>query len=74
MLKVKAERDTIVQHQVGIVFFTSGQEHPRITLLRLLKKWDDLKLLLETTPRPFARFLSGRNQLLDKFQSYHLRS
>ncbi len=45
MLKVKAERDTIVRERVGIVFLTTGEEHPPSVLLRLLKKWSDLELL-----------------------------
>ena len=72
MLKVEAERSTIIRESVGIVFLTTGQEIPRAILLRLLKKWPDLELLWESTSRPFARFLIGNNQLKEKFRDYVL--
>ena len=72
MLKVAAERDTIIRENVGIVFLTSGEEHPPTVLLRLLKKWADLKMLWDTTPRPFARFLFANNQFSDSFRDYSL--
>ena len=45
MLKVAAERDTIIRERVGVVFLTTGEEHPPTVLLRLLKKWIDLEAL-----------------------------
>ena len=72
MLKVTAERDTIIRGNVGIVFLTSGEEQPSKVLLRLLQKWPDLELHWETTERPFARFLSANNRLSDKFRDFHL--
>ena len=72
MLKVTAERDTIIREGVGIVFLTSGEEHPPTVLLRLLKKWSDLELLWEITPRPFARFLSSNNRISDRFKDFFL--
>ena len=72
MLKVNAERDTIVRENVGIVFLTSGQEQPRKVLLRLLRKWPDLEILWNTTERPFARFLLANNRLTDEFRGHRL--
>ena len=72
MLKVVAERNTIVRERVGIVFLTTGEEHPPKVFLQLLKKWADLELLWDTIPRPFARFLSSNNRLSDKFRDYRL--
>ena len=72
ILKVKKERDVIIQEKVGIVFLTTGEEQSPSVLLRLLKKWPDLELLDNTTPRPFARFLSGNNRLLERFRDYQL--
>ncbi len=72
MLKVKAEKDTIVRERVGIVFLTTGEDYPPTVLLRLLKKWSDLELLWNTTPRPFARFLFANNRLSDTFRDYRL--
>ena len=72
MLKVTEEKDTIIREHVGIVFLTSGEEHPPTILLRLLRKWADLELLWDTTPRPFARFLSPNNRISDKFRDFRL--
>ena len=72
MLKVVTERETIIRERVGVVFLTSGQEHPPTVLLRLLKKWPDLELLWESTTRPFARFLTPNNRLSDKFRDFRL--
>ena len=72
MLKVTAERDTIIRERVGIVFLTSGEEQPRRVLLRLLQKWQDLELLWRSTPRPFARFLSANNRLSDNYRDFRL--
>ena len=72
MLKVSSERNTIIRECVGIVFLTSGEERPAAVLLRLLKKWSDLVLLWETTPRPFVRFLFANNRLAERFRDYHL--
>lgn len=72
MLHVPAERNVILRERVGIVFLTSGEERPREVLLRLLKKWEDLELLWNTTPRPFARFLSANNRILEKFRDFRL--
>ena len=67
-----AERDTIIRESVGIVFLTSGEEHPPTVLMRLLRKWSDLEMLWDITPRPFARFLFANNQLSDSFRDYRL--
>ncbi len=72
MLKVAEERDTIIRENVGIVFLTSGEEHPPKVLLSLLKRWSDIELLWDTTPKPFARFLSPNNRLLDRFRDFRL--
>ena len=72
MLKVQKERDAILNEKVGVVFLTRGVEQPASVLLRLLKKWPDLELLDKTTPRPFARFLSGNNRFLTQFRDYRL--
>ena len=69
---MEAERATIVRERVGIVFLTTGEEHPPIVLSRLLKKWPDLEVLWKATPRPFARFLSANNRLTEKFRDYLL--
>ena len=72
MLKVAEERNAIVRERVGIIFLTTGEEHPPTVLLQLLKKWSDLELLWNTTTRPFARFLSPNNRLSDRFRDFRL--
>ena len=37
MLKVTAEKETIIRERVGIVFLTSGEEAPSTVLMRLLR-------------------------------------
>jgi len=58
MIDVSWERETIIAEKVGIVFLTSGDEHPHKVLLLLLKKWDWLEQIDQTTLRPFAYYLS----------------
>ena len=58
MLDVPWERETIIAEKVGIVFLTSGDEHLHKVLLLLLKKWEWLEQIDQTTPRPFAYHLS----------------
>ena len=72
MLKVAEERNAILRERVGIIFLTTGEEHPPTVLLQLLKKWSDLELLWNTTTRPFARFLSPNNRLSDRFRDFRL--
>ena len=72
MLTVTEERNTIIRERVGIVFLTTGQEHPPAVPLRLLRKWSELELLWTNTPRPFARFLSANNRLLETFRNSRL--
>ena len=72
MLRVTAERNVILRERVGIVFLASGEERPKDVLLRLLKKWEDLELLWNTTARPFARFLSANNRIMEKYRDFRL--
>ena len=72
MLLVPRERDTIIREKVGIVFLTSGEEHPAAVLLLLLKKWPDLELLNDTEPRPFAKFLSPNGRFSDRYRRFQL--
>ncbi len=64
MLTVPHERATIIREKVGIVFLTSGDEHPPKVLWLLLVKWPWLEFINDTEPRPFAFFLypNGRYQ------------
>jgi hypothetical protein len=39
MLRTKAEKEAIIQNNVGIVFLTSGDEYIRRVLWLLLIKW-----------------------------------
>lgn len=72
ILKVPSERETIINEKVGIIFLTSGQEYTRTVLKLLLTKWDTLELLWNTVQRPFARFMSPKGRLTDKYKDYHL--
>ena len=71
-LRSVTERQVIVDHLVGIVYMTSGEESPALMLKVLLNRWDKLELLDSTTQRPFARFLSPRGVLTDRYRGLHL--
>ena len=73
MLEVPSEREAIIRHKVGIIFMTNGEEYPHVMLLALLRNWDTIRLLDETTVRPFARFLHpARKGLLLKYKQFSL--
>jgi hypothetical protein len=71
-LIVPSERNAILQNDVGVVYLTQGEEFPAKVLLLLLKKWDTLELLWNTTEKPFARFLHPNGTLTSKYRSYQL--
>ena len=72
MLLVPEERETIIREKVGIVFLNNGEEHlPRVLKL-LLNKWDDLQLLDDTEPKPFAKFLSMNGRFSDQYRHFRL--
>ena len=72
MLRVPHERQTIVDERVGIVFLTTGEESPATMLRVLLNRWNALELLDSTLPKPFARFLTPRGQLLHSHRNLRL--
>ncbi len=72
MLLVPHERQTIIEYKVGIVFLTNGEETPALMLKVLLNRWEKLEFLHSTTPRPFARFLSPRGVLTEKYRQFRL--
>ena len=62
ILSVEFERQAIVEYKVGIVFFASGQ-FGRIVMMRaILNKWDWLKAVDSTEPRPFVHYLYARGR------------
>ena len=72
MLRVPSERNVIVSAKVGVVYLTKGEEHLPDVLRLLLRKWADLELLDKTIPRPFARFLSPRGVMADRWHDLKL--
>ena len=72
-LQVATEWNAIIENRVGIVYLTSGEEFAAKVLLLLLKKWETLELLWDTTERPFARFLHPNGQITDKYRGLELR-
>ena len=72
MLLVPHERQTIIDHNVGIVYLTNGEETPALMLKVLLNRWGKLEFLDDTTPTPFARFLSPRGVLTEKYRQFSL--
>lgn len=64
ILNVPEERDAIINNNVGIVFVTSGNLHPKDKLLLILRKWQWMETLNEIENRPFAYYLyaTGRTR------------
>ena len=71
-LIVPSEWNTIIKNKVGVVYLTSGVEYAAKVLLLLLKKWDTLELLWDTTERPFARFLHPNGAITNKYRGLQL--
>lgn len=57
ILEVPEERDSIILNNVGIVFITSGNLHPKDKLLLTLQKWEWLDAIDLNEKRPFAFYL-----------------
>ena len=72
MLLATDERDTIIREKLGIVYLTTGNEHPYTVLKILLTKWETLELLDQTLQRPFARFLSPNGRISSQFRQFKL--
>jgi hypothetical protein len=62
ILNVPEERDAIVNNNVGIVFITLGNLHPKDKLLLILRKWQWMEAVNETENRPFAFYLYMNGQ------------
>ena len=73
-LIVPSECNAILENNVGVVYLTNGEEHPAKILGLLLKKWEILELLWDTTERPFARFLHPNGILTVKYKNLQLPS
>ena len=72
MLLATDERDTIIREKLGIVYLTTGNEHPYTVLKILLTKWESLELLDQTVQRPFARFLSPNGRISSQYRQFRL--
>jgi hypothetical protein len=72
MLLVPHERQAIIDHKVGIVFLTTGEEYIANVLKLILNRWDWLENLDALQPRPFARFLAQDGRRLEKFRDFAL--
>lgn len=57
ILNVPEEYDVIINDKIGIVFFSTGNIHPKDKLLLILRKWHWLETIDETESRPFAFYL-----------------
>lgn len=71
-LVVPTEWNAIIENKVGVVYLTSGEEFAAKVLLLLLKKWEALELLWNTTERPFARFLHPNGVITNKYRRLQL--
>jgi len=71
-LTVPSECNAILENNVGVVYLTTGEEFPARVLALLLKRWDTLELLWNTTERPFARFLHPNGALTTDYKNLQL--
>ncbi len=62
ILTVEFERQAIVEHNVGIVFFASGQIGRLAMMRAILTKWEWLKAVDSTVTRPFVHYLYARGR------------
>jgi hypothetical protein len=62
ILNVPEEKDAILYHDVGIVFLSSGNLHPKDKLLIVLRKWPWMEMIDSTEKRPFAYYLYPTGQ------------
>ena len=67
MLTVALEKQAVIDHNVGIVFLTTGEENTVTQLRLLLSRWPAPELLDATVPRPFARFVRPDGHVTDRF-------
>ena len=58
MLKEKEENQAIIDHNIGIVFLTNGQQSQESLVPLVAASWELLEELHYNTPRPFVRFLT----------------
>ena len=72
MLLATDERDTIIREKLGIIYLTTGNEHPHAMLRNLLTKWEALELIDQTLQRPFARFLSPNGRISSQYRQFIL--
>lgn len=70
MLWNTGEVEAIRKNNVGIVFLTSGEEHPARVLMALIRRWSDLERLDANETRPFVRFLPPRGRLLTDWPGF----
>ena len=72
MLLAKEERETLINHKVGIVYLTNGEEYVAKVLKLLLVKWDNLIEIDTYTPKPFALFMSPNGKISTKYKNFEL--
>lgn len=72
ILLVDAERKALIDNNVGIIFLTSGWEHPANVLRLLLNKWDKITYIHSNQTRPFALFLSPNGKISNSYRKFHL--
>jgi len=58
MLENDEERGLLIEHGVGAVYLNNGNENSFAVLRLLLNKWDWLRNVDATVPRPFAFLVS----------------
>ncbi len=63
ILNVPEERDALVNNGAGVVFFSTGNLHPKDKLFLLLRRWEWMEKVDSTENRPFAFYLYPTGQV-----------
>jgi PIN like domain len=76
MLENAEERGLLIEHEVGAVYLSSGNERAVPVMRMLLNRWEWLTLVDATVERPFAYLVTvnGRVRKLDLRSSDPLRA
>ena len=72
MLNKRREYRAIIDHNIGIVFLTSGQQEQESLIPLIADSWALLEELHYNTPRPFIRFLTNTGNLRQRLHGREL--
>ena len=72
MLDDADEKQALIDNNLGVVFLTSGQQPLEDLIQLVVDSWNELEQLHNSTPRPFARFLTTTGTLRQRLHGQSL--